>query len=449
MSSDSSSDSSSSNDESNDSSNDASNHTSGLQMVNALSMLPDPIDAAHQVADQLWKQLNGSPDLLMVFVSVHHARTMGMIADTLRDRLGSRHMVGMTATGVMSGVSSIEGSAAVSVMACRFAGVEIKPFWVEHLSPRESMDQRAAKLSECIGASDEMRAALFFADPFSVPMVNLIPALSASRVQVVSDSGRVDQIGTIIGGMASGGNKPNSNTLLLDGDVRHEGAMGVTLSGNLQVDTVVSQGCRPIGSPMVITKARGNLILELGGERAIDVVRETVRDLNEADKELLGNGMVIGRVINEQKSHFGRGDFLIRNVMGGDKTSGAIAIADLMHAGQTVQLHLHDAKTAKEDLSLLLDGQRLYSKPAGALLISCTGRGGEFFDEPGYDATVVSRAFDPKPDGASLAKAGTELDPSSGIPLIGIQAAGEIGPIDGVTFQHGHTAVVGLFREPD
>lgn len=200
---------------------------------------------------------------------------------------------------------------------------------------------------------------------------------------------------------------------------------------------------------MVITKARGNLILELAGERAIDVIRETVRGLNEDDKELLGNGMVIGRVINEQKSHFGRGDFLIRNVMGGDETSGAVAIADLVHAGQTVQLHLHDAKTAKEDLSLLLDGQRLYSKPAGAMLISCTGRGGGFFDEPGYDALAVSRAFEQKPDGANMAKAGTEVDPSAGIPLIGMQAAGEIGPIDGVTFQHGHTAVVGLFREPD
>ncbi len=427
----------------------ASNNATGLQMVNALSMLPDPIDAAHQVADQIWKQLDGSPDLLMVFVSVHHARTMGMIADTLRDRIGSTHMLGTTASGVMCGVSLIENSPVISAMACRFPDVAIKPFWIDHLSPRESMDQRAAKLSECIGASEEMRATLFFADPFSVPMVNLVPALSASRVQVVSDSGRVDHIGTIIGAMASAGNKPKRNALLLDGEIRNEGAMGVTLSGNLQVDTVVSQGCRPIGTPMVITKARGNLILELAGERAIDVIRETVRGLNEDDKELLGNGMVIGRVINEQKSHFGRGDFLIRNVMGGDETSGAVAIADLVHAGQTVQLHLHDAKTAKEDLSLLLDGQRLYSKPAGAMLISCTGRGGGFFDEPGYDALAVSRAFEQKPDGANMAKAGTEVDPSAGIPLIGMQAAGEIGPIDGVTFQHGHTAVVGLFREPD
>lgn len=419
-----------------------------LSMTNALSTLTDPIDAANQIADRIASQSQATPDLLMVFASVYHARRMGMIADTLRDRLCSKHMLGLTASGVMNACSSIESGPGLAVMACRFPGVRINPFWIEHLSPRESTEQRAARLSECIGASDDMRAALFFADPYSVPMVNLVPALSAARMQVVSPSGRVDHIGAILGAMASGGTRPKTNTLLLDGEVRHEGAMGVTLSGgNLQVDTVVSQGCRPIGSLMVITKARGNLILELGGRTAVESIRQIVRSLNESDKELLANGLLIGRVIDETKSHFGRGDFLIRNVIGGDDTTGAVAVADLVHAGQTVQLHLHDAQTAKEDLSLLLDGQRLYSKPAGALVISCTGRAGDFFDEPSYDAETVCNAFEPKPDGANLAKAGKEVDPNAGIPLSGVFAAGEIGPIDDEIFQHGHTAVVGLFRE--
>jgi len=420
-----------------------------IKMVTALSTREDPIDAALQVSDRIKQQLGSAPDLLMVFVSIHHARKMGMIADTLRDRLSSTHMLGVTASGVMSNANVIEDGPALSVLACRFPGVGINPFWIDHLSPRESMEERAAKLSDCIGATEDMRAAFFFADPFSVPLVNLIPALSASRVQVVANSGRVDHIGTIIGGMASAGNAPNTNTLLLDGEIRNSGAMGVTLSGPIQVDTIVSQGCRPIGHPMVITKARGNLILELAGVRAVDAIREIVRELEEADKQLLANGLVMGRVINENKPHFGRGDFLIRNIMGGDETSGAVAIADIIHAGQTVQLHLHDQQTAREDLSLLLDGQRLYSKPAGALLISCTGRSDNFFDEHTTDASIISHAFDPKPDGANLAKSGKEVDPDAGIPLAGFFAAGEIGPVDGQIFQHGHTAVAALFREPE
>lgn len=420
-----------------------------IKMVAAMSTREDPIDAALQVSDRLKQQLDTPPDLLIVFATIHHARKMGMIADTLRDRLSSIHMLGVTADGVMSGPTEIQDGPALSVMACRFPGVNINPFWIDHLSPRESMEQRAANLSERIGATDDMKATLFFADPFSVPLVNLIPALSASRMQVIAPSGRIDHIGTILGGMASAGDRPNTNTLLLNGEVRNSGAMGVTLSGNIQVDTIVSQGCRPIASPMVITKARGNLILELAGERAVDVIRDTVQQLEEPDKELLTNGLVLGRVINENKSHFGRGDFLIRNIMGGDETSGAVAIADLVHAGQTVQLHLHDAKTAHEDLSLLLDGQRLYSKPAGAMLISCTSRSHLFFNELGHDAKAITYAFDQRPDGATLAKSGRQVDSSAGIPLTGFFADGEIGPVDGQIFQHGHTAVVGLFREPE
>ncbi len=420
-----------------------------IAMVSALSTREDPIDASVQASDRVAQQLGSAPDLLMVFATIHHARRMGMVADTLRDRLGSSHMIGVTAAGVMSGPSEVDDGPGLAVLACRFPGVRVNPFWVDHLSPRESLDERAANLADQIGASEDMRATLFFADPFSVPLVKLIPALSASRMQVMDGSGRTDHIGTVIGGMASAGNKPGTNTLLLDGDIRNAGAMGVTLSGPLQVDTVVSQGCRPIGNPMVITRARGNLILELAGVRAVDAIRDCVHTLGEADKQLLGNGLLLGRVINENKSHFGRGDFLIRGIMGGDETSGAVAVADLVHAGQTVQLHLHDEQTAREDLSLLLDGQRLYSRPAGALLISCTGRGRRFFAQPGYDASTITHAFDQTPDGPSRAKSGTAVDPGAGIPVAGFFAAGEIGPVDDTIFQHGHTAVVGLFRQPE
>lgn len=416
-----------------------------------MSTREDPIDAALQVADRVRQQLgkDTKPDLLMVFVTLHHARRMGMIADTLRDRLNSKHMLGVTASGVMSGPTEIEQGPALSVLACSFPGVGINPFWVDYLTPNDSVDERAAILAEQIGATDDMRAVLFFADPFSVPLVKLIPALSESRVQVIAPSGRTDHIGTIVGGMASAGARANANTLLLDGEIRNSGAMGVTLSGPIQIDTVVSQGCRPIGRPLVITKARGNLILELAGVRAVDAIREIVHGLDDSDKQLLGNGLLLGRVINENKSHFGRGDFLIRNIMGGDETSGAVAVADLVSAGQTVQLHLHDAQTAREDLSLLLDGQRLYSKPAGALLISCTGRGERLFGQYGHDASAITHAFDKPQDGAARAKSGKEVDPTAGIPVAGFFANGEIGPVDDEIFQHGHTAVVALFRQPE
>jgi small ligand-binding sensory domain FIST len=420
-----------------------------IVLANALSTREDPIEAAAEAASRIHQRLDSAPDLLMIFVTPHHAQRMGMIADTLRESLGSAHMLGVSANAIMSGVTEINNDAGISLLACSLPGVRISPFWVDHISPHDSTDERAAKLADQIDAGTDMRAAFFFADPFSVPLVKLIPALSAARMQHITSSGRVESIGTILGGMASAATRPGGNSLLLNGEIRSSGAMGVTLSGPIRVDTVVSQGCRPIGRPMLITKARGNLILELAGVRAVDAIRDTVHELSEHDKQLLGNGLLLGRVIDEHKSHFGRGDFLIRNIMGGDEDSGAVAVADLVSAGQTVQLHLHDEQTAREDLSLLLDGQRLYEKPAGALLVSCTGRSEKFFEEPGYDAKTIAHAFDRVPDGAALAKSGEELSPDEGIPLAGFFAAGEIAPIDQQIFQHGHTAVAGLFRRPD
>ena len=431
--------------------NDSDTHsTPGLSIASGLSTLTDPVDAATQAVRTVRASLDGEADLVIGFVTPPFSQRVGMIADAIRSTLPSKHLMLVSAQSIMGNDDEISGAPGISLMGMSLPGVTMTPYTLDATWGSMDPAQRAAKAGETIGASEHMSASLFFADPFSVPMVNLIPALSASRVQYSDAHKNTKRIGTILGGLASGADEPGGNTLFLDGQLRNYGAIGITLSGNLQVDTIVSQGCRPIGEPMVVTRARGNLILELGGQPAITALRESLQGLNEPDQALLQNGLLIGRVINESQSRFGRGDFLIRNIMGGDEESGAIAIADLVQAGQTVQPHLHDAQTAREDLSLLLDAQRLYTRPAGALVVSCTGRTQSFFGEPAHDARAIRHAFDPPVEGAKLAKAGRELNaPDHGIPLTGFFAAGEIGPVGDTIFQHGHTIVSALFREPE
>ncbi len=426
----------------------------GLKFASAISVLDDPIDAASQAAARIGGVLRssstGSVDLVMGFVTPPFAQRVGMIADVIRDQLSPRHLLLVSSAGIMGDDSEIDSGPGISLLGASLPGVVTHPYWIDGSWGSHDPVQRAAQISECIGASETMAASFFFADPFSVPLVNLVPALSASRVQYADAYGNTKRIGTIMGGLASAGSSPGSNTLFLDGQIRNAGAMGITLSGNLQVDTVVSQGCRPVGKPMVITRARGNLILELGGVPAIKAMQESLSGLDGLDKELLNEDLLIGRVIHEGKARFGRGDFLIRNIMGGDEQSGAIAIADLVQAGQTIQAHLHDVQTAREDLSLLLDAQRLYSRPAGALVVSCTGRTQRFFQEAAHDGRAIRHAFEPLVDGPTLAKAGHELNASDqGIPLSGFFAAGQVGPVGETIFNHGHTVVAALFREPE
>src|SRR6185436_1953564 len=173
-----------------------------------------------------------------------------------------------------------------------------------------------------VGASEDLQMTMLLADPFSVPLVNLIPALNRARVRK-RGSGAAAGGGTIFGGMASASSKPGGNALVLNDRVLRSGGVGLSLKGKIHVDTVVSQGCRPFGPTMVVTKAKGNMIFELGGKPSIDAVQEAVETLGEQYRQALAGGLFVGRVIDEYKGRFGRNDFLISNVIGVDPNRGA------------------------------------------------------------------------------------------------------------------------------
>jgi small ligand-binding sensory domain FIST len=182
---------------------------------------------------------------------------------------------------------------------------------------------------------------------------------------------------------------------------------------------------------MVITRAQENLILELGGLPPLAQLQQLWPTLSPEEQQLVRQqGLHIGRVLNEYQGEFQRGDFLVRNVMGFDRESGALAIADRVRVGQTVQFHVRDAETADEDLHALLqlDLSAHARRPSAALLFSCNGRGTRLFDRPHHDA------------GAVRAEAGD-------IPVAGFFAQGELGPVGRQNFIHGFTASLALFEE--
>lgn len=188
--------------------------------------------------------------------------------------------------------------------------------------------------------------------------------------------------------------------------------------------SVVSQGCRPIGRPLVVTKAEGNLIYELAGRTAYDQLAALLDELSDEDQMRVAQGLHIGRVIDEHKTDFGRGDFLIRGVLGVDERTGAMAVGDEMSIGSIIQFQVRDAVSADEDLHQLMDGQAA----DGALLFTCNGRGTHLFSEPHHDAGLVSRMLDR-------------------VPIGGMFCAGEVGPVGGRSFVHGFTASLALFHD--
>lgn len=419
-----------------------STSTGLVKLASGVSTLEDSLEAVSQVCGQCAAALgDGTTHLAMLFLTAPHVGRAEEMARAIRKELQVECLLGVSAESVVGGRLEVERGPGVSILAARLPGVSLVPFATDEVLPYdERTGEGMAKLARGFGADEALRASFLFADPFSVPVSGLVSAMNRARAH-----GRT---GSIIGGLASASPRANGNVLILDDSVYRAGLVGVSLRGPVRVDTVVSQGCRAVGPTYIITAARKNIILTLGGHPALQVVRELLDSIPGPDRELAKQGLFIGRVIDEYKDRFGRGDYLIRNVVGAEESNQAIAVAEVMRVGQTVRFHVRDAKTADEDLALLLDAQQLREPPVGGLLITCNSRGTRLFDKPNHDASAIARAFAPAAPGSEMSRGGASIDPAApSLPLAGFFAAGEIGPVGEQSYLHGHTACLALFRQ--
>ena len=375
--------------------------------ASALSRHPIAAQAVGEAAGEILERLDGEGcDLAVCFASTHHVGAFEDITPALRNILEPRVLVGGTAVAVVGGSHEVEEEPALAVLAARFDGATLTPVT---LRVQETPD--GAALTGWPTFDRPPGSLLLFADPFTFPVDAFLQRVNRDLPDL-----------QIIGGLASAAGSPGGNRLALDGAVVDEGAVGVFVDGGIEVRTLVSQGCRPIGRPYVVTRADRNLIEELGGKPAIERLQELAAAASEEERELLQRGLHVGLVVDEHKAEFERGDFLVRNLLGADESSGALAVGEQVSVGQTVQFHVRDAGAADEDLRELLTGV----DADAALLFTCNGRGRHLFAVPDHDAGMVEKLLGP-------------------IPLAGAFCAGEIGPVGGRNFLHGFTASLALF----
>jgi small ligand-binding sensory domain FIST len=233
----------------------------------------------------------------------------------------------------------------------------------------------------------------------------------------------------ILGGLASGDYTEQITQVYLNGEVHEAGGVAVSFGGDVSLAGVISQGCTPIGETWTITRVDRNLIHEIGNRPAYEVLVETFNSLPaEIQKKTRGN-LFVGLVINEYLEEFRRGDFLVRNLLGADPRTGAVAVGALPRLGQTIQFQRRDPAAATEDMVALLSraktelGRRTIY---GGCLCSCNGRGYRLFGRPHHDAALVQQQLGP-------------------LGVAGFFCNGEIGPVGERNFLHGWTASLALF----
>jgi len=392
--------------------------TDQMRFASSIAEGQDPFSAAQKAIRQVLEQLEGRPcHAAFLFVSSLYGPKWEPIVKQIRQGLGNPLLLGCTGGGVLGVDEELEFTPALSLAAAYLPRVELHPFkvlpenleeangpgfWIENLGASPSQDPVGILLPE----------------PFSCDGMTLVAALQGAYPKM-----------PLIGGLASGADRSGGNALFFDDQIVQEGAVGILLTGDITLKTIVSQGCRPIGRSYIITKAQENVILELAGVPATEALRQLFLSLSEPDRALAQRALFLGIVTDERKSEFHRGDFLIRNLIGIDPATGAIAVGDRIQVGQTVQFQLRDANTSREDLESLLKEQSkaLQASPSkGALLFSCLGRGKDLYGEPHYDIRTIRSAI-------------------GACPIAGFFCNGEIGPIGGRNFVHGFTSSLGLF----
>ncbi|MGH2374705.1 MAG: FIST signal transduction protein [bacterium] len=353
-------------------------------------------------------------DLCFLFASHAYAEDFGVLLADAADATGARCIVGCSGQGIIGAEREIEGDPALALLALRLPGADVRPVRITQadLERRQGPDDWRS----FTGVPPERANAWFlFADPFTLDAEALLVALSQAYPKT-----------PLIGGMASGDARHRRTHVFLNRQVYESGGVALAMGGAYGLRTVVSQGCMPIGRPWTITGADGQLLQTIARRPAYEVLVDTLKTLPPEVQDRARGNLFVGLAMDEYREELGRGDFLIRNIVGVDLNSGALAVSALPRVGQTMQFQIRDRATADQDLNELLAAAATSAgQPVAALLCSCNGRGIGLFGAPHHDAGVLARRLGP-------------------LPVAGFFCNGEIGPVGSRNFLHGFTASIAL-----
>lgn len=359
-------------------------------------------------------EIDGPPAFSCVFARAAEPDDVAAALSAASRTIGAPHSIGCSSShGVIGGGHGIEDVSAVSIFVVSGPGVTVRSYHLEVIPTPESI----AVVGMPEARADD-QAAVLLADAYSFPVEGFVEESTATLAGL-----------PVVGGLAVGGRGSGSTRLLIDDRVVDRGAVGLVLGGTASIDAVVSQGCRPVGAPMTVTRCEGNVLLELAGRPALQRLEDVLRGLPPEDQATAGRGLQIGIARDEYAHEHQQGDFLIRNLVRVDVDRGGIVVADDVRVGQTVSFQLRDPAAATADLHRMLGrwgGETARGRAAGALLFSCNGRGEGFFNTSDHDALTVR-------------------DELGGAEVAGYFAAGEIGPVAGRNHLHGYSASMVVF----
>ncbi len=389
-----------------------------MKFASVASRQRSAVKASAEIIRQIrtkWSDGIGNPDLVMFFATPEFARSTDRIISTLQEAWPEALILGSTAAGILHPTARPSARPGIVAVAAALPGTMLAPFTMD-LDDFEQKPIALENWQNLLERVPDPQLLIMFADPFTTPVREILSSLQILAPGV-----------PVIGGLASGARRPGGHILVSGPEKQRSGLVGVALSGNVRADVLVSQGCRPIGELHVITRTKGNVILELNGKPAMDSLQDMVNTISSDERQQIEEGLMIGQAVDSPSDQYNRGDFLIRPVIGVDHKNGSIATAGEVIKGQRIRFHIWD-DSLTDDLQLLLVPQIWDAPAAGGFLFGSWPRNSSHQSRLGISIRQITQSL------------------GSSVPIGGFFSAGEIAPLRGMNYLHMHSATLTLLR---
>jgi len=354
----------------------------------------DLTDWQAAVADVL-TQLGSIPaeaSLGFVYVSDQHALHFAEIVRTFKAKTQIPHWTGTIGSAVCATDTEYYDQAALVVMI-----TDISP---DHFHVFSSPQALTASANQ-----DAVHVAVVHGDPRNGQIANLI----AQTPDMIGN-------GYLVGGLSS-----SQTHFFQFADELCEGSLsGVVFDGQVPIITGLTQGCSPLGPTHALTECDSNIAISIDNRPALEVMKEDIGEILARDLSRIGGYIFAGFPVADSDT----GDYLVRNLLGIDPSSGALAIGDYLKADSPIMFCKRDGRTAVDDLQHMVNklNDRAHGEIKGALYFTCVGRGQHMFGEPHRELELISEIL-------------------GDIPLAGFYANGEIAG----NRLYGYTGVLTLF----
>lgn len=357
----------------------------------AYSEQPDWDLAISDCLEQL-EQLPDEVTLGFVYYTDKHARHSGEILRKLKEETGIGDWVGTIGMAVCCTAREFYDQPAIVILVTDLPKEHYRIF---------SNPKKLPGLQ----ASDGVRVAVVHGDPRNGQLPNLIHKLP-------------EKIGNgfLTGGLTSS----ESYHYQIAGDLQEGVISGVIFDDAVPIASGLSQGCSPIGKVRTLTECESNVAVEIDGRPALDVMKEDIGEVLSRDLNRIGGYIFAGFPVAGSDT----GNYMVRNLIGIDENSGAIAIGEYLQNNSPIMFCKRDSSTAVVDLTRMVTNLKKRAKGniKGGLYFSCMGRGQHMFGQLSGEMELIAEIL-------------------GDVPLAGFYANGEIAGDQ----LYGYTGVLVLF----